>query len=255
LNSELIILIGANSGIGLETVASLAQTSADYHILLCARSLQKGNSALDDIKSIHGDSVKSTISVLELDVTIQDSILAARDEVENTYGKLDILINNAAILIVQPMGKLELLRATFETNLFGPWLLTEAFEPLLRKSESPLIINVSSEQGSTTLKLDPTYAGAAVPGDHYRSSKAALNMMTACHRYWFKEWGCRVCAFNPGFCVTNLTGEKGREMRIAHGARPAKDAADALVDVILGKRDSDFEKNGMLDLDGGVLPW
>lgn len=94
-----------------------------------------------------------------------------------------------------------------------------------------------------------------MPGEHYRDSKSALNMMAACQRYSYREWGCRVCAFNPGFCVTNLTGEKGRQMRIENGARPAKDAADALVAVVLGKRDADFEKNGMIDLDGGILPW
>ena len=248
-------IAGANSGIGLETVASLAQSSADYHILLCARSLEKGSDALHEIKNIHAASLKSPIEVLQLDVTSRESIHATRDAVEKTYGKLDVLVNNAAILITQPMDRLELLRASFETNVFGPWILTEALEPLLKKSDSPLVINVSSEQGSVTRKLDPTNPHAAAPAEHYRASKAAFNMMSACQQYSYKEWGCKVCAFNPGFCVTNLTGEKGRQMRIERGARPAKDAADALVDIILGKRDADFEKNGMLHIDGGVLPW
>lgn len=217
--------------------------------------MEKGSNALHQIKTTHAASLKSPISVLQLDVMSRESIHAAKDAVEETYGKLDVLVNNAAVLITQPMDRLDLLRATFETNVFGPWVLTEVFEPLLKKSASPLVINVSSAQGSITKKLDPTHPGAAAPAEHYRASKAAFNMMAACQRYSYKEWGCKVCAFNPGFCVTNLTGEKGRQMRIERGARPAKDAADALVDVVLGKRDADFEKNGMLHLDGGVLPW
>ncbi|KAK6086319.1 short-chain dehydrogenase [Seiridium cupressi] len=254
-NKKVVLIIGANSGIGLETVTALAQVSADYHILLGARSLEKGNDAFQSIKSTHGDSLKSTISVLQLDQTSRESILAAKDNIEKTYGKLDVLLNNAGVLIIAPMDTLELLRTTFETNVFGPWYLTQTLEPLLQKSVEPLIVNVSSDQGSITRKLDPTNPFASLPGNHYRASKSALNMMAACQRYSYKEWGCRVCAFNPGFCVTNLTGEKGRQMRIENGARPASDAADALVDVILGKRNVDFEKNGMIDLDGEVLPW
>lgn len=217
--------------------------------------MEKGNNALHEIKSAHGDSLKSTISVLQLDVTSRESIIAARDAVDKTYGKADVLVNNAGILIVEPMDRLELLRTTFETNVFGPWYLTEVFESLLKKSAAPLVVNVSSDQGSITRKLDPTNPYAALPGEHYRASKAALNMMAACQRYSYKEWGCKVCAFNPGFCVTNLTGPEGRRRRIEQGARPAKDAADALVAVVLGKRDGDFEKNGMINLDGGILPW
>ncbi len=217
--------------------------------------MEKGSDALQNIRNTHAASLKSSISVLQLDVTSRESINAAKDAVEKTYGKLDILVNNAAVLIIEPMDRLELLRATFETNVFGPWVLTEVFEPLLKKSASPLIINISSDQGSITRKLDPTNPGAALPGEHYRASKAAFNMMAACQRYSYKAWGCKVCAFNPGFCVTNLTGEKGRPMRIERGARPAKEAADALVDIVIGKRDADFEKNGMFDVDGGLLPW
>jgi NAD(P)-dependent dehydrogenase (short-subunit alcohol dehydrogenase family) len=249
------IIAGANGGIGLETVVSLAQVSSEYHILLCARSHEKGSNALQQIESTHGDSLKSTISVLQLDVTSRESILAAKDEVDKTYGKLDVLINNAGILLIDEMDILDKLRATFETNVFGPWYLTEVFEPLLKKSARPLIINVSSDQGSITRKLQPNNPGAALPGEPYRASKAALNMMSACQRYTYKEWGCRVCAFNPGFCVSNLTGVKGRQVRIERGARPAKDPADAMAKIRLGERDGDFEENGMMHLDGGFLPW
>lgn len=193
--------------------------------------------------------------MIQIDVTDQKSIDAARKQIETQLGKLDVLINNAGILIYQPIDQLTALRETFETNLFGQVMVTEALEPLLKKSANPYIIYVSSEQGSVTSRLDPEYEYRNIRGDSYRMSKAALNMLAACHRFNFAEWGCKVLAFNPGWCVSNLTGEKGREMRLKGGARDPKEPAAALADIVLGKRDADIEKNGMVDLDGGVLPW
>lgn len=246
---------GANSGIGFETVAALSQASASFHIFLASRSLEKGQKALEDLRAAHGDSLKSTISVIQLDVTDHKSIEAAKEQIDAQFGKLDVLINNAGVIVYQPLDMITVLRQTFETNVFGQMIMTETMEPLLKKSSKPYIIYVSSEQGSITARLDPKYPWRQVRGDHYRMSKAALNMLSACHRHNYAEWGCKVLAFNPGFCVTNLTGEQGREMRVKLGARDPKDPARALVDVVLGKRDDDIEKNGMVDLDGGVLAW
>ncbi|KAF8196754.1 putative short chain dehydrogenase/reductase [Mycena galopus ATCC 62051] len=252
----LVLVTGASSGIGYETVLAFAQASPDFHILLCSRSLDKGQKVLDQMRSEHGDSLKGTISVLQLEVTDPASIAAAKDHVESSFGgKLDILISNAGIIVTKPCDTITNLRETFETNVFGAALVTEAFEPLLKKAEKPLLVYVSSGQGSCTLRLDPEAPHREIRGDTYRMSKAAMNMLAACHKYNFHEWGCRVCSFNPGFCVTDLTGSKGREMRVKLGARTARDPALALVDIALGKRDADIEKSGIVDLDGGVLPW
>lgn len=143
----------------------------------------------------------------------------------------------------------------FETNVVGPNMIIETFEPLLKKSSDPRIINVSSEQGSITLRLDKTCKYSVVRGDEYRVSKAALNMMSACHRWNFEEWGCKVVAFNPGFCVTDLTGEAGRKLRIEAGARSPKDPAYAMLNIVTGKWDDDVAKSGIVDVDGGVNPW
>ncbi|KAH8804537.1 putative short chain dehydrogenase/reductase [Xylogone sp. PMI_703] len=254
-NKTIVLITGANGGIGYETVIALAQESPDFHVLLGSRSLEKGQKALDEINSSHGSSLKGSVSLLQIDITNQASILAAKEEVENKYGKLDVLVNNAGVIVTRDTDLLTKLRETFETNTFGPAVVTEVFEPLLKKSPSPRLIHVSSEQGSITLRLDPTFKYYQLRGDHYRMSKAALNMLAACHRFGFAEWGCKVCAFNPGYMVTNLTGEAGRAMRSKTGARDPKVAAIALVDVITGKRDDDVEKSGIVDLDGGVLPW
>lgn len=118
---------------------------------------------------------------------------------------------------------------------------------------------VSSDQGSITDRLDPSYKWYKIRGDYYRMSKAALNMLAACHKVNFEEWGCKVCAFNPGFCVTDLSGPENRAMRVQYGARDARDPAVALVKVVKGERDGDIAKqageSGMIDLDGGLLPW
>lgn len=87
-------------------------------------------------------------------------------------------------------------------------------------------------------------------------SKAALNMLAACYRYEFREWGGKVTSFNPGFCVSNLTGVEGRRLRVEMGGRSAEDPARALVEVLEGRREREaWEDSGILDLDGGVRPW
>ncbi|KAG4220256.1 hypothetical protein PC116_g31265 [Phytophthora cactorum] len=247
--------LGANNGIGYETVAALSAASAKFHVLLGSRSSEKGHKALEELRATRGNSLQGPISVIQLDVTDRNSINAAKQQIEDQLGRLDVLINNAGILIIEPKDQLDVLRETFETNVFGQMVLTESLEPLLQKSSDPYIIYVSSEQGTITARLDPEYKFRNIRGDVYRMSKAALNMLAAGHRFNYAEGGCKVAAFNPGWCITNLTGEKGREMRIKGGARDPKEPAAALVDIVLGKRDVDLKKNGMVDLDGGVLPW
>ena len=71
----------------------------------------------------------------------------------------------------------------------------------------------------------------------------------------FEDWGCKVCAFNPGFMVTILTGKTGKQTRIKARAPESSVAAAALTDVVLGKRDADIAKVGIVNLDGGLKPW
>ncbi|KAI0601000.1 putative short chain dehydrogenase/reductase [Biscogniauxia sp. FL1348] len=235
-NSTVILVTGANSGIGYETVIALATVLSDSHILLGSRTLEKGERPW-------------------IDVTDKESINTVKEHIDSQFGKLDVLINNAGIVAYQTADKLTALRQTFETNVFGQAILTEALEPLMKKATKPYIIYISSGQGSVTLRLDPEDPHRNVRGDAYRMSKSALNMLAACQRYNYAEWGCRVLAFNPGWCISNLTGVNGREARIKGGARDPREPAIALVDIVLGKRDDDIEKNGMVNLDGGILPW
>lgn len=246
---------GGNSGIGFETVAALLKASANYHVIMAARSIEKAQKAVDEIKSLHGDALKGEVSLVRIDVTDIESVRAAQQDVESRFGRVDVLINNAGIIVTRECDTLTNLRETFETNAFGPAIVTEIFEPLLKKSSRPKIIYVSSGQGSMTLKLDPANPHRLIRGDFYRMSKSALNMLATSHRVHFADWGCRVTAFDPGFCVSNLTGPEGRKMRIKNGARDPAEPARELVRIIEGKRDADWDKCGMMDVDGGISPW
>ncbi|KAI1656299.1 hypothetical protein F4813DRAFT_390979 [Daldinia decipiens] len=184
--------------------------------------------------------LKGPISVIQIDVTDQKSIGAARQQIEIQFGKLDVLMNNAGVLIAN------------RPNNCSSW---DFGDQSLWPGDGDRSTRATLEEGSATSRLDPEYEHRSVRGDSYRISKAALNMLAACHRFNFAEWGCKVLAFNPGWCVTNLIREKGREMRLKGGARGPKEPAAARADIVLGKRDADIEKNGIVDLDGGVLPW
>ncbi|KAK0701452.1 hypothetical protein B0T21DRAFT_455866 [Apiosordaria backusii] len=208
-DKTIVLITGATSGIGLETTIALSKSSPSYHLLLGARNVEKGATALAKIQSEHGSALLSPIDVIHLDVTSAPTIESTASYLDSHFGRLDVLIQNAGIIVHHPCPTLENLRQTFETNVFGAKVLTEAMVPLLKKSTNPRVIYVSSEQGSITLRLDPEYKYKNTRGTEYKMSKAALNMLAACDRYEFREWGGKVTAFNPGWCVSNLTGEGG----------------------------------------------
>jgi NAD(P)-dependent dehydrogenase (short-subunit alcohol dehydrogenase family) len=252
---ELIFSTGANSGIGYETVISLSKCSNNFEILLGCRNLEAGQKALDSIRKANANVLKGGINLIQINITDRASIDAAESLVREKYGKLDILINNAGIVVYQDIDKYDAFRQSFETNVLGSMAVTETFESLLKKSTDPYVIYVSSEQGSISLRLNPEHEFYKIAGESYRVSKAALNMVAACHRFSYAGDGIKVAAFNPGWCMSNLTGEQGREWRLKGGARDPKEPADVLADIAMGIKDEDIARNGMLHVDGGVLPW
>lgn len=223
--------------------------------MLGSRSIQKGEKAVQEVQSSNIESLKSPVTPIQIDITSQESVNGAQEEISSQFGRLDVLINNAGIAVFQDVDKLTAYRDTFETNVLGSIRVTEAMEPLLRRSSRPYVIYVSSSQGSITLRNDPEHKFYSIDAEAYRTSKAALNMVASCQRFRYAVDGIKVVAFNPGWCLSNLTGEEGREWQVKAGARDPKEPANALVEVVLGKRDSDIEKNGLLHVDGGVLPW
>ncbi|KAF7178919.1 hypothetical protein CNMCM7691_007743 [Aspergillus felis] len=240
----IVLITGANSGIGFELAAQLAAKDS-YHVLMGVRSMQKGNAALARLQC---RNLPGTPELLHLDVTDDETIHRAAETVGKTHGKLDILVNNAAIVATAPTLRRKL-QEEFDTNAAGPAVVTESFAPLLKKStSSPRIINISSGAGSIARRLDPSSALYKIPGLQYRVSKAALHMITACQ--WV-EYGpaIKVFAYDPGFTQSNLSERNTAE----NGARPAAESVRPLIDVLEGKRDDEVVDNGGETVSDGEL--
>jgi NAD(P)-dependent dehydrogenase (short-subunit alcohol dehydrogenase family) len=218
-----------------------------YHVLVCARSAEKGSAALKELQS---KTHPGTCELVQLDQTDDASIAAAVKHVQATHGRLDVLINNAAIASKDPTRAN--MTENFSTNTLGPWFVTQAFRPLLLASASSAsparVINVSTGMGSVALKLDHSHWISGLSALPYSVSKTALSMVTAQLVYDFKDEEVKVFTVCPGFTVSNL-GEENSE---ANGARPTADAVRGLMGVVEGKRD---DEAGKFLHEGGLYDW
>ncbi|MBD0373938.1 MAG: SDR family oxidoreductase [Pyrinomonadaceae bacterium] len=189
------LVTGANCGIGLEVTRQLAERG--FKAILCARDAQKGEEAARSLKQGGLEVIP-----VQLDVTEQASIDGARRMVEERFGKLDVLVNNAAILYDSwqraQSAKLEIVREAFETNTIGPWRMCQAFIPLLRKSKHARIVNVSSESGSLTVM------GGGTPA--YGVSKVSLNALTRMLADELRASRILVNSVCPGWVATDMGG-------------------------------------------------
>ncbi|HEY2552097.1 MAG TPA: SDR family NAD(P)-dependent oxidoreductase [Streptosporangiaceae bacterium] len=188
------LVTGANRGIGREVCRQLA--ARGHTVVLTARDAAAAAAAAEE----------SGAMPLRLDVTVPASIAAAADAVAERYGKLDVLVNNAAISYDTwqraMTADLSVVREAAETNLYGPWLVVQRFLPLLRSSEHPRIVNVSSESGSLTSM------GGGTPA--YAASKAALNALTRMLAAELRAEHMLVNAVCPGWTATDMGGPGGR---------------------------------------------
>lgn len=233
-----------SGGIGFELTAQL-MAKGSYHVLMGARSAQKGNAAL---RELHSRNLAGSVEMLLLDVTQDDSIESAATRVQQDHGRLDILVNNAAVVPLTQTLR-EQMRLAFDTNATGPLIMASAFAPLLKESKaSPRIVNITSGAGSIACRLDrksPTYN---LQGYQYRASKAALNMITACQFVEYEPAGIKVFLYDPGFTQSNL----GPHNKVENGARLPSESVMPLIDVLEGGRDQD---SGKLLHNTGVYPW
>lgn len=253
-----LTILGATAGIGFDTAVYLAADSANNHIIMGARNAAKGEAK---VKEVQAKSPKGSISFVIVDQNDDDSISAAVKQIEKDFGRLDVLVNNAGVA-PEPAGKVwttrEHLRAIFETNVFGPTILTEATLPLLRKSKNAMVINVTSGLGSiagldTTLdSSSPLHAFQGVLGPGYRMSKAALNMLTAYQHLHLHNDGIKTWAYCPGYVVTDLSGD--RESRAAEPwCESSETSAQGILDIVHGERDGEVGK--FVTKRGGAYPW
>lgn len=207
------VVTGANRGIGWEIARTLADR--DVTVLLGCRDLERGHDAAGRLNAEGRD-----VRPLELDVTAPDSIARAAAAVEREFGRLDILTNNAGVLLDDaPPSKLgvDVLRRTYETNVFGLFAVTRAFLPLLRRSSNGCVVNVSSGLASFAKTTNPDIAIHLPNWLAYNSSKSAVNAMTVQLAFELRATGIKVNAVDPGQVATGLSGGRGN--------RTAADAA------------------------------
>ena len=218
---KIALVTGATRGIGLETVRQLAETGV--HVLLAGRNRDK---AVEAALQLQRQGL--LVEAIALDVTDSASIAATAQEIERKHGKLDILVNNAGIMADDAdkgvSGQsIATWRKTFDTNLFGVIETTQAFLPLIRKSDAGRIVNVSSLLGSISEHQNPAsfiYEFKGVPS--YNVSKSAVNAWTVHLAHELKDTGIKVNTIHPGYVKTdmNKAGDvQNGELGVADGAR------------------------------------
>jgi NAD(P)-dependent dehydrogenase (short-subunit alcohol dehydrogenase family) len=251
--STILLITGANSGIGYATAKVFASASADYHVILAGRNLEACKVALAEIQQ--DPEIKGSISAIQLDVTNQKSVDAAAKEVEKQFGRLDCLINNAGIsdtTLPDGLSFKEKLDQVLTTNVTGPAIVSHAFQPLLFKSKNAYSIYVSSGLASLDQAADVKsrryHSGHTV----YRLSKTALNMWALQEFKELGKKGVKVVTFCPGLVRSNLRG-RGEDMISAGGnATDPSVSGENLLKIVEGKRDNDI--GGFLHKDG-VYQW
>lgn len=200
-----ILITGGNRGIGLEICRQLAELG--HQVIMGSRDIGRGKE--------EGQRMPVKLDVQALDVTSSEQIELLAGHIAKTYGKLDVLINNAGILIGNNGGldvDLEEVKEIMETNYYGPWRLTQKLLPLLHKSKEGRIINMSSGMGALD-ELMGDYAG-------YRMSKSALNALTILMANELADTTIKVNAMCPGWVKTEMGGD-GAPRNVEQGADTA----------------------------------
>lgn len=237
MNSSIALVTGANKGIGREIARQLVAAGFTVHV--GSRDAERGRRTVDEI----GIGARP----LTLDVTDGASVSAAAQQVED----LDVLVNNAGVGADDrpaPEADVDGFRRTYETNLFGPVAVTNAFLPALRRSARPRVVNVSSGTGSLTWSTGPEArfpeAGWAAA---YRSSKTALNALTVFYAQALVDEGFKVNALAPGLRATDLNPRAA-----ASDGDPAEAARGA---VRLALLPDDGPTGEFHSWDGTAVPW
>jgi len=232
MDNKIALVTGANRGIGFETCRQLSQLGLT--VVLTSRDTVKGEIATKQLKDKGLDVVFH-----RLDVSAKNDIEYAFDKINQQYGQLDVLVNNAAILYdtfqSALTADLEVVSKALITNLYGPWLLCQAFLPLMKGNGYGRIVNVSSGAGSLH------YMGGGTPA--YGISKAALNALTIKLASELSGTGILVNSVDPGWVATDMGGR---------GGRPVEEGAKGIVWAAILP---DNGPSGGFFYDGKPEPW
>ena len=218
---------------------------------MACRSREKATAATSEIEA--AGVTKGAFSTMQLDVTNEQSIKEAVAHVQQQFGRLDVLVNNAASGSMDPDIRTRF-QLCLETNVTGPAMVAAAFRPLLFKSKNPYSIYVSS--GARTLLRNasqkPSTHDKIRNGDAYQVSKAALNMLAVLEARDYGEQGLKTFAVSPGFVRSNLRGTN-EEARSGWGQAGDPEASGELIlSIVRGERDTHV---GLLVHTDGVYPW
>src|ERR1700678_209921 len=213
-NKPVALVTGANQGIGLQIATDLV--TQGFTVLVGSRNFERGEAAAKEV----GPDARA----VQLDVTDENSIVAAAKRIRSELGRLDVLVNNAAISHTRPLlgmsveeyskstrpsnVSLDEVRTVFETNVFGVVAVTQAMLPLLREAPAARIVNVSTGVGSLTRNSDPAYPYRSIFGPVYPASKTALNAMTLAMAIELESTNIKVTAARPGFTSTIMRARR-----------------------------------------------
>ncbi|KAJ5296340.1 uncharacterized protein N7443_007233 [Penicillium atrosanguineum] len=262
--TKVVLVTGASSGIGYETVKAFIESPNPYHVFVGSRSIQKGNDALQKIRA-ECPSATNTLEMLILDLNSDESIEKAFEAVNSSQGRLDILINNAGAgfdgeFLQAKISLRECYNKAYDVNVSGTNVVTWTFIPLLLKSAEPRLLFVAglsqmTQAAKAYFPTPPQPAGWPKNIDFetigYRCSKTAMNMMMLDWNHKLKEDGIKVFSVSPGFCATGLGG-LGEDLIKAMGGEHPREGAHRLVTVAEGYRDTD---TGKIVDKVGLLPW
>ena len=212
-DKKVALVTGANKGLGLETARQLAR--AGYKVLAAARDAAKGRPAAEQLKAEGLD-----VEFIALDVNDERHRADAARHIEQTYGRLDALVNNAGVALEQEHKvstvPLDVVRQVFETNFFALVAVTQAMLPLVRKSPAGRIVNLSSILGSLQTNATQNLGDFASVG--YNGSKAAVNMYTVLIAKDLAGTPVKVNAAHPGWVKTDMGGA-GAQLELEDGAK------------------------------------
>jgi len=239
-NGKIVLVTGANKGLGKEISRQLG--ALGYTVILTARDEQAGGEATAELVTAGCDA-----HTYCLEVTNPDHIAGLASYLETTFGKLDVLVNNAGIALEwdgQPTS-VDKIRRTLEVNLIAPYAITEALVPLLSRSDDARVINQSSMLGSMQVAEDSWDQVARFMTVGYSTSKAGLDMLTLIQSKTLASKGIAVAAAHPGWVKTDL-GSQAAPMEVDEGA-------GTVVELVTMAREQ--FPNGQLCHRGQRIPW
>ena len=243
---KVALITGASKGLGFETAYQLGVKG--YAVIVAARTQQKSNETAEKLKSKGVHAVG-----MQLDVVNDNDVDNLSKSINEHFGKLDVLVNNAGVQLDFPgfmpgnsteTVSIDILKQTFEINYFAPIALTQKLLPLLKKSTAGRIVNVSSIMGSLALHADSNSPIYGIKLLAYNSSKTALNQFTLHLAEAIKDSPIKVNSAHPGWVKTDLGGE--------YAPMSIEDGVKTIVD--LSTLDENGPTGAFIHL-GESLPW